>query len=202
MTQKLLGNLEKGLVFVVSAPAGAGKTTLVRMLCDEFSCVVESISCTTRHAREGEVDGKDYQFLSREAFCNKVAEGDFLEYAEVFGELYGTSKRQLEETLSQGKHVVLVIDTQGALHLQSLGLEAVYVFIAPPSMETLAERLAKRQTETEDKRKERLSWAKKEIELSSFYDYKIINCNLDTAYKTLKSIVIAEEHRIRKSKQP
>ncbi|MBS0628377.1 MAG: guanylate kinase [Verrucomicrobia bacterium] len=199
MTQKVLGNLSRGLVFVLSAPAGTGKTTLVRMLTQEFNCIEESVSCTTRTSRPGEVGGKDYFFLSREAFEGKIAEGDFLEYAEVFGHLYGTSKKQIEEKTKSGKHVFLVIDTQGALSLQKMGFQAVYIFVAPPNVEALQERLSKRQTEDELEKTKRLSWAEKEMKLSSLYDYQIINCNLDVAYTVLKSIVISEEHRIRKS---
>lgn len=199
MTQKILGNLPTGLVFVLSAPAGTGKTTLIRMLTQEFDCIQESVSCTTRTPRLGEIEGKDYFFLSPEDFKKKVVEDDFLEYAEVFGNLYGTSKKQIEEKTKSGKHVFLVIDTQGALSLQKMGFKAVYIFVAPPNVEALKERLHKRQTEDEEKRQERLSWAEKEMKLSVLYDFQIINCNLDVAYTVLKSIVIAEEHRVEKS---
>ena len=199
MTQKVLGNLSKGIVFVLSAPAGTGKTTLIRMLTQEFDCIEESVSCTTRAPRVGEVEGKDYFFLTSEDFKKKVVEGEFLEYAEVYGQLYGTSKEHLEEKLKSGKHVFLVIDTQGALSLQKIGFKAVYIFISPPNVEALKERLHKRQSEDEDKRMERLSWAEKEMKLSVLYDFQIVNCKLDVAYTVLKSIVIAEEHRVEKS---
>ncbi len=199
MTQKLLGNLPLGSVFVLSAPAGTGKTTLVRMLTREFSCVEESVSSTTRAPRPGEVDGKDYFFLSREAFMKKAEEGDFLEHAEVFGHLYGTSKDEIKKKTESGKHVFLVIDTQGALSLQRMGFKAVYIFVAPPTVGELKERLNKRQTEDERTRDERLSWAEREMQLAPLYDFKIVNCNLDIAYTVLKSIVIAEEHRVKKS---
>ena len=199
MTQKILGNLPTGLVFILSAPAGTGKTTLIRMLTQEFDCIEESVSCTTRTPRLGEIEGKDYFFLSPDDFKKKITEDDFLEYAEVFGNLYGTSKKQIEEKTKSGKHVFLVIDTQGALSLQKMGFKAVYIFVAPPNVEALKERLHKRQTEDEGKRLERLSWAEKEMKLSVLYDFQIINCNLDVAYTVLKSIVIAEEHRVEKS---
>lgn len=199
MTQKILGNLSTGLVFVLSAPAGTGKTTLVRMLTQEFDCIEESVSCTTRTPRLGEIEGKDYFFLSPEDFKKKITEADFLEYAEVFGNLYGTSKKQIEEKTKSGKHVFLVIDTQGALSLQKIGFKAVYIFVAPPNVEALKERLHKRQTEDEEKRLERLSWAEKEMKLSVLYDFQIVNCNLDVAYAVLKSIVIAAEHRVEKN---
>ncbi len=196
MTEKLLGNLSKGLVFVVSAPAGTGKTTLVRMLAKEFNCIAESISCTTRSRRASEEEGKDYYFLSKEDFVKKIAQNEFLEYAEVFGNYYGTSRKHIESLLASGKHVILVIDTQGAATLQSAGYPATYIFIAPPSVDELEKRMLKRESEDEHTLKERLSWAHKEIEASSAYQYLIVNQDLQIAYEVLKSIVIAEEHRV------
>jgi len=198
MTQKILGNLSTGRVFVLSAPAGTGKTTLVYMLMKEFSCIDRSVSYTTRSPREGEKHGQDYFFVSKEEFHRRIEGEDFLEYAQVFGSWYGTSKEQIHAKLSQGKHVFLVIDTQGARALQQMGFEAVYVFVSPPSVEALQDRLDRRKTEDEIARKERLSWAEKELQLASLYDYQIINCNLEVAYNVLKSIVIAEEHRTKK----
>jgi guanylate kinase len=199
MKPKVLGNCKKGLLFVVSAPAGTGKTTLVRLLTEEFSCVVESISFTTRPPRVGEQEGKDYYFITKEVFEDKLQKAEFLESADVFGHLYGTSKELVESTREQGKHVVLVIDTQGALYLQTLSLDATYIFIAPPSLEILEERLLQRKTEDDGEREKRLSWAHKELEVASCYDFLIINSDLKVAYQVLKSILIAEEHRITKS---
>jgi guanylate kinase len=196
MAEKILGNLSEGLLFIVSAPAGTGKTTLVRMLTKEFSCVVESVSCTTRPPRAGEVEGKDYFFMPLEAFERKKAKGDFLESAEVFGHMYGTSKEFVDLQRKKGKHVVLVIDTQGALQLQALKVEATYVFIAPPDFEVLEKRLLGRQTETEQEREKRLSWAHREMELALAYDFFVVNTQLEVAYEVLKSILIAEEHRV------
>jgi guanylate kinase len=198
MAEQLLGNLDTGLMFVVSAPAGTGKTTLVRMLVKEFDCVVESVSYTTRKPRPGEIEGKDYHFISQEQFQSKIEKRDFLEYAEVFGHFYGTSKSDVENLLRLGKDVVIVIDTQGAMKLQQQKIPAIYIFVAPPSVEELEERLLKRKTEDEKTLKERLSWANREIEASSAYDYLIVNRNLDIAYEVLKSILVAEEHRVKK----
>jgi guanylate kinase len=192
---KLLGNLQKGLVFVISAPAGTGKTTLVRMLRDEFNCVTESISCTTRPIRPGEIADKDYHFLSREEFEAKKSAGDFLEHAQVFSYAYATSKEFVTQQLNKGKHVVLVIDTQGAMQIKGK-IPAIFIFVSPPSLQELRERLFKRQTETPESIEERLSWAKKEMEMAKHYDYQILNDNLHTAYDVLRSIVIAEEHRV------
>jgi guanylate kinase len=198
MTQKLLGNISKGFVFVISAPAGTGKTTLVRMLAQEFPCIYESVSCTTRPPRSGEVDGKDYYFLSKKEFEEKVGQGDFLEYAEVFGYHYGTSRSHVFEQQEMGKHVFLVIDTQGAMQLKKKRFPAVYIFLSPPSLEELERRLVKRKTENMETIEKRLSWAKAEIEMMEKYDYHIVNDHLNQAYIVLRSIVIAEEHRIQK----
>lgn len=191
---KLLGNLKKGLVFVVSAPAGTGKTTLVKMLVEEFSCVKASVSCTTRPPRKGEVPGEDYDFISEQEFEEKIADGDFLEYAKVFDHYYGTCKKSLLKQLEKGKHVILVIDTQGAMQIKKLW-PAVYVFILPPSMEELSRRLNSRQTEQPEKIKSRLEWARREVAMAVNYDYQIVNDHLKIAYQVLRSIVIAEEHR-------
>jgi guanylate kinase len=194
MAEKLLGNLARGLIFVLSAPAGTGKTTLVKMLRDEFNSVTESISCTTRPPRGGEIDGKDYHFLSVEEFERKIQADDFLEYAKVFGHYYGTSREYVFKQQEKGKHVFLVIDTQGAMQLKGK-IPATFVFISPPSLQELRERLFKRKTETPELIEKRLSWAKEEIAMSSHYDYQMINDNLSIAYEILRSILIAEEHR-------
>lgn len=195
--QKLLGNLPLGFVFVLSAPAGTGKTTLVRMLSQEFPCIVESVSCTTRPPRPGEIEGKDYYFLSQKEFEEKVREGDFLEYAEVFSYHYGTSLSFVHKQQGMGKHVFLVIDTQGAMQLKKKNFPAIYVFLSPPSLEELKERLIKRKTESPEVIDKRLSWAEAELAMAKNYDYHIINDHLEQAYAILRSIVIAEEHRVR-----
>jgi guanylate kinase len=195
--QKILGNLQKGLCFVLSAPAGTGKTTLVRMLSQEFPCVCESVSCTTRPMRQGEVNGKDYHFLSRAEFEEKIRNADFLEYAEVFGYYYGTSQAFVVKQQEMGKHVFLVIDTQGAMLLKNKDFPALHIFLSPPSLKELKERLVKRRTESMQVIEKRLSWAKAEMAMWANYDYHIVNDNLNQAYAILKSIVIAEEHRVR-----
>ncbi len=199
MVLKILGNLPQGLVFIISAPAGTGKTTLVRMLIEEFDCVAESVSCTTRQIRPGEVPGKDYYFLTDAEFNAKKSAGDFLEFAEVFDHQYGTSREYVMQSQSSGKHVFLVIDTQGAMQLKKEGFSAVYVFLSPPSLEELKQRLCKRRTDSPETIEKRLSWAEKEMEMARYYDYHIVNDHLDNAYTILRSIVIAEEHRVRLS---
>ncbi len=196
MTLRLLGNLKRGLLFILSAPAGTGKTTLVEMLCDEFPCVVASVSCTTRLPRQGEKDGQHYQFLSLQEFERRIARDEFLEYVQLYGDYYGTCRLWVEAQLAHGKHVMLVIDTQGAKLLKGK-LPLVTIFVAPPSLEELAKRLTQRRTESSENIDKRLQWAKHELDARGAYDYGIVNDDLATAYQALRSILIAEEHRVR-----
>jgi len=191
---ELLGNLKKGLAFIVSAPAGTGKTTLVKRLVKEFSCVVASVSSTTRKSRPGEHNGRDYHFLTEKEFKDKMVAGDFLEYVQLYDCFYGTSRSEVLKQLEEGKHVILTIDTQGAEQLKNI-FPAVTIFIEPPSVDVLRKRLVNRHTESLERIEERLEWAKKEMLAASKYDYIIVNDNLDTAYEVLRSIVIAEEHK-------
>jgi guanylate kinase len=165
------------------------------MLVDEFPYIVESISCTTRPIRPGEIADKDYHFLSKATFEEKIRAGELLEYAQVFGHYYGTSKIDVDKHLKAGKHVLLVIDTQGAMELKAKKYPAVYIFIRPPSMGELRARLFQRKTEREHHIEERLSWAEKEMEHAPAYDYIIMNDNLHRAYDILRSILISEEHK-------
>lgn len=166
------------------------------MLIEEFSRVVESVSFTTRSPRPNEIEGRDYYFISPEEFENRLGEGEFLEYATVFGNSYGTSRKFVEGQQNKGKHVVLVIDTQGALQLMGQ-FEAIYIFISPPHLDELKARLMRRKSENDEAIAHRLSWAEKEMALASRYDYHIVNDHLKTAYDALRSILIAEEHRNR-----
>lgn len=197
MSQSMLSNFLPGFVFVLSAPAGTGKTTLIRMLSNEFESIVESVSYTTRPPRSNEIDGKDYFFISEKEFESKIKEGDFLEYAKVFGYNYGTSCEYVYSQQKRGKHVFLVIDTQGAIQLKEKKISAIYIFLSPPSLEVLESRLLNRKTENKKTLARRLSWAEQELKKISYYDYHIINDSLEHAYAVLRSIVIAEEHRVR-----
>lgn len=198
---KVLGNLLHGMIFIVSAPAGTGKTTLVERLVRENSSVVQSISFTTRKRRVGEIPGTHYQYISKEEFQKKIDAGDFLEYVELYGDYYGTSKSWVENELAKGKHVILVIDTQGALKLKG-NVDACYIFIKPPSLEILKQRLMARKTDSEEAILKRTAWAEKEIEYAKFYDYLIVNDDLEVAYQVLISILVAEEHRIYRGSSP
>lgn len=195
MALQLLGNKKRGLVFIVSAPAGTGKTTLVERLTSEFPCVIASISCTTREPRLGEVEGQHYHFIGEQEFEEKIQQGEFLEYVRLYGYYYGTSRQWVEERLAAGKHVVLVIDTQGALLLRKV-YPAIAIFVRPPSLNELERRLLSRGTEPLKKIVERLKIAELELETVKYYDYEIINDDLEIAYQVLKSIFIAEEHRV------
>lgn len=200
MGQKLLGNKPDGLLFVISAPAGTGKSTLVEMIVKEFpNEVEETCSCTTRLRRPGEVAQRHYEFISIEEFEKRIQEGAFLEYAKVFGQYYGTPRAEIEKIQKQGKHAILVIDTQGALQLMKK-TEGVFIFISPPSFPELRRRLFKRSTEDEEKIQERLQWAEQEVNLAPHYDYHIVNDELNVSYQVLRSILIAEEHYYRRTK--
>lgn len=199
MSEKLLGNLKEGLFFVVSAPAGAGKNTLVNLLKSEFLCVEETVSCTTREKRKTEKNGYEYFFISRREFLQKVEKGAFLEYKKVFNQYYGTLKSEVSRIKKQGRHVVAVIDVKGALQIKKQ-TEAILIFIQPPSLKVLKHRLDKRNTESREERQKRLDLAQAEIKKAAFFDYILVNDDLDRAYQVLRSVFIAEERRNRKKK--
>lgn len=191
----MLNKQDSGITFVLSAPAGTGKSTLVDMLTKEFPKVIRSISYTTRPPRIGEIEGVHYFFISDSEFDKKIAENEFIEHITLFGHRYGTSKAFLENAKAHGKHVFLVIDTQGALALMGK-MAAVFIFLMPPTLEELQKRLAGRGTESDETLGVRLSEAKREIEAAQNYNYIVVNDDLQTAYTALRSIVIAEEHRV------
>ena len=193
----MLNSSKKGQAFILSAPAGTGKTTLVDRLTAEFQGIVRSVSYTTRKPRGNEQEGKDYHFLSFQEFEHKINRGDFIEYAEVFGNFYGTGKASVGKLLDQGLDVVLVIDTQGALEIKPF-FDGVYIFMGPPSIEELEKRLRERETDTQDDIELRLSWAQKELQQAPHYDYNIVNCDLENTYTVLKSIFIAEKYKLKK----
>lgn len=189
-----LGNISRGLLFIVSAPAGTGKTTLVERVVKENPSVVRSISYTTRFPRAGEVEGKDYFFISEKEFAEKQQKGEFYESVTLFGNAYGSSKKWIDQNRDEGKHVILVIDIQGKKMMEGQDV-AASIFICPPSLQALKDRLLKRGSETEHSLSKRLEIAKKELEMRHHYDYIIENNEIDVAYRVLKSILIAEEHK-------
>ena len=184
----------RGRVFVLSAPAGTGKSTLVNRLKGEFSYIKETVSCTTRPPRAGEVHGVDYFFMSRAQFLAAESKGAFLESVELFSHCYGTLKHQVEILVEERNHVLLVIDTEGALRIKKL-IPSVSIFLLPPSMDELRRRLASRGSESLDQLRVRLARAELELQKSDLYDYQVINDQLDRAYEELKEIISTEERR-------
>jgi len=187
----------EGLLFVVSAPSGAGKTTLCRALSDSVENLTHSISYTTRKPRAGETDGRDYYFVTEERFRNMVQAGDFAEWAQVHSNLYGTSRRVLSEMRTEGTDVILDIDTQGAGQIKEKCQDAVFIFIMPPSLEILEERLRNRKSDNEAEIKKRMRRARDEIRDYTMYDYIIVNRDFDRALTELRSVVLAERCRTR-----
>lgn len=186
----------RGIVFVLSAPSGAGKTSISQRLVAAMSDVVQVVTCTTRAPRPGERDGREYYFLSRQAFEQYIAAGDFLEWAQIHGQLYGTLRQSVEASTAAGKDVLLVIDVQGAAQHRAAGLDAVFVFVLPPSWEVLAQRLHARESESTDQQAQRLLVARQELAHYTAYDYVVINDQLDDAVETLRAIIVAERQRI------
>lgn len=188
---------KKGIIFIISAPSGAGKTTLCKDLMLEFPDIKFSISCTTRKMRPGEIDGRDYHFISKDQFKKIADEGGFAEWAEVHGELYGTTVSELKKGAKEGFDLILDIDWQGAKQIKEKLSDAVYIFIHPPSLDELENRLRKRGKDSDETIKKRLKNAKEEISHSNWYDHNITNDELTEAMDRLKSIVKTE--RCRKS---
>jgi guanylate kinase len=184
-----------GGLFVVSAPSGAGKTTLVEELVRRVPGLVRSRSYTSRPPRPGEVRGVDYNFVSREAFEAMVARGEFLEWATVFGDLKGTSRLDTDRLLAEGHDVVLVIDVQGARQIRHHGLPHVSIFVLPPSLAVLETRLRGRQQDTEEAMRRRLNTAREELAAYQGYDYLVVNDDFDDALARLQAIVVAERCR-------
>ncbi|MBS4019002.1 guanylate kinase [Azonexus hydrophilus] len=178
-----------GNLYVVAAPSGAGKTTLVRMLLAEESSVHLSISFTTRAPRPGEQDGREYHFVSVDRFRSMIAGDEFLEWAEVHGNFYGTSKKWIGDQLAAGHDVLLEIDWQGAQQVRKLFPAAIGVFILPPSMDELSRRLTGRGTDAQDVIERRLAAAEAEMRHVGEFDYAIINDQLDQALQDLRAIV-------------
>jgi guanylate kinase len=184
-----------GILYIISAPSGAGKTTLCRELLDIFPELRHSVSFTTRKARAGEVEGKDYFFVDREEFLRMAENGEFAEWAEVHGNLYGTSLRTLEESRAEGVDLILDIDCQGAAKLKESKVQGVNIFILPPSFAELKRRLEGRNSDSKDVIDERVANAVSEIPEARWYDYIIVNDQFSKAVEELKSIIIAERLR-------
>jgi guanylate kinase len=185
-------------LFIVSAPSGTGKTTLVERLVQCVSGLRMSRSYTSRPVRAGEQDGVDYNFITRERFETMVGEGRFLEWADVFGNYYGTAIADTEAMLARGEDVVLVIDVQGARQVRSRGIETIGIFVLPPSAGVLEERLRGRSKDSEEQIRRRLQVAGAEVDEYAQYEYVVVNDDIDAAVSRLQSIVSAERARVKR----
>jgi guanylate kinase len=182
----------RGLIFIVSAPSGTGKTTLVRRVMEELPCLRFSVSYTTRPPRASEKDGVDYHFVSHEVFREMVDKEQFLEWAEVLGHCYGTARVDVEALESEGVDLILDIDTQGAKKAKERLAHAILIFLLPPSIETLQERLLGRGLDSVETIQFRLTHAKKDIEEAHWYHHIIVNEKIEETVEKLKAIIIAE----------
>lgn len=187
----------RGLLIVVSGPSGAGKDTVCNKVVEDMKDTKISISMTSREPRGKEQDGVEYYFVTKEEFEEKIKNDEFLEYAIVHNnQYYGTPKAKIEEDISKGKNIILVIDIQGALKIKEILPEALFIFIMPPSMEELKDRLIKRGTESKKKILERFKTAYNEINEFAKYNYVVVNDRVDKAVNKVKSIITAEKCRV------
>lgn len=185
------------MIFVISAPSGAGKTTLINKLLKSDNDLEFSISTTTRDIRKGEIDGVNYHFISKSEFCKMIENGEFLEWAEVHGNYYGTTKKEVDRLKKSGKIPLFDVDIQGGRNLKEKMTEGVFIFIIPPSLNILRQRLILRDTETEDQITLRLKNAYNEIAEYVNFDYLIVNSDLDSSFQKLSSIIIAEKCKVK-----
>ncbi len=192
--------MNRGLLIVVSAPSGCGKGTLLAEILKDKDYYY-SVSATTRSPREGEVDGVNYHFATREEFEDLIKSDGMLEYAQYCGNYYGTPKKEVEKKLSEGKNVILEIEVQGAMQVKEIAPEGVFVFILPPSVSELKKRLLKRGTEEISVIEKRVSEAVGEIKYAEKYDYVIVNDDLSKAVDDFKMVISAEKMRTKNSKE-
>jgi guanylate kinase len=192
------GNRSHGRIFVLSAPSGAGKSTLAQAVIASTPGLVRSVTYTTRPTRPGEVDGGDYHFISHEAFLERLRAGELLESATVHGYLYGTSRPDVSCLCQQGLDVLLVIDYQGATALRQQEVDAVYIFVLPPSLAALEQRLRQRNADDGASLRARLTVAPKEMAQYQHYDYVIVNDDLKSATQQLQAIILADRCCLRR----
>jgi guanylate kinase len=181
--------IKPGSLITVSAPSGSGKTTIVKEVLKEFPDLVFSISATTRKKRGNETDGKDYFFLSEEEFKSRIENNEFVEWEEVYGCYYGTFKSFIEDNIKSGKKVLLEVDVKGALSIKEIYPEAILIYIVPPDMNELVNRLKKRNTEDEESLQKRIERAKMELSHTDDFDYLVENKDLDKAVADTKSLI-------------
>ncbi len=191
----------KGLLVVVSGPSGAGKGTICKAFLEKYENAFLSVSATTRKPRPGEIDGKHYYFLEEENFKSMIDEGGFIEWANFCGNYYGTPKKAVTDMLDSGKDVILEIEVQGAMKVKEVFSEAVLVFVLPPSMTELRNRLVGRQTETPEVIEERLKTALWELSKAKEYNYILVNDDVDSAVLRLSSILIGEKQSTKRNEE-
>ncbi|MFN3135390.1 MAG: guanylate kinase [Candidatus Kryptonium sp.] len=185
--------MNKGKLIVVSAPSGSGKTTIAKKILERFPFMKFSVSATTRPKRNGEIDGKDYFFLTREEFEKKIQNGELLEWEEIYGNYYGTLKSVVENALKNGDVLVFDVDVNGAISIKKKFPEdSILIFIKPPNMETLKERLKRRKTESEEQIKKRLERVPMELEKAKYFDYIFVNDNLEDTIKSVTRAIFDE----------
>ena len=188
--------MQKGLLIVISGASGTGKGTVCKKILSDLPAVAYSISATTRAPRPGEIDGKEYYFLSVAEFKNWIADGKFLEHAEVYGNFYGTPLNKIEERLNRGEDILLEIDVQGALNVKRKMPEGVYIFLLPPSLDELKRRIEGRGTETPESLARRMKNALAEINVGLEYDYVVVNDSIENAVEKIKAILTAERLKV------
>lgn len=184
-----------GSLFIISAPSGTGKTTICKEIIKRVPDIILSVSYTTRAKRKGEVEGIDYFFISDNDFDKKIKSNFFIEWADVYGKKYGTSADFIKKALSGGKDILLEIDIQGARNIKKIYPNSIAIFILPPSIQELEKRMTKRNENSKEDMMLRLTKARDEIMKSTFYDYIVINDNLNSAVEKIMSIIIAERHK-------
>ncbi|MHA7611218.1 guanylate kinase [Weissella viridescens] len=189
--------MKRGVLIVLSGPSGVGKGTVRKALFEEPDVDFQySISMTTRHPRDGEVDGEDYFFVTRDEFEQKIQDGEMLEYAEYVGNYYGTPKSFIDDSLAAGKDVLLEIEVQGALQVKEKMPEGAYIFLTPPDLQALKERLIMRGTEQPEVIERRVHAATKEIQMMANYDYAVVNNEVPLAVQRIKDIIKVERLRV------
>jgi len=188
-------SMDNGLLVVISGPSGAGKGTICRRLKEEISDLKVSVSATTRKPREGEVEGNSYFFIEEEDFINKINDDEFLEYAKVYGNYYGTPKKEVLKQLEDGNDIILEIDIQGALQVKNNYPKGVFIFILPPSLTELNNRIEKRGTDSKEVILKRMQSAYDELDYAFEYDYVVVNDEVEAAVDKIKHIIFAEKNR-------